>query len=385
MTASTSIYLDNNATTRVAKQCADALVRMLTACYGNPSSKHSLGDAAKSELISARAKLAMLIGATPSELVFTSGGTESIHHAITSVMALAPERRRIVTTTVEHSATLKFLEALEGHGYEVVKIPVDRNGELSLDTVDRSLTDETGLFSCLWANNETGVLFPIEALARIAKERGIWVHCDAVQAVGKLPVDVSLVPVDFLSLSGHKFGAPKGVGALFVRKGVKATALHPGSQERGRRGGTENLPGIVALGVAAELAQQRLQSDIPARIQALTHQLEAGLKAELGSIRINGDKAPRVPGTTSLNLGGMVPAEMVLDKLDRKGIHASAGSACSAAGSAPSHVLIAMGLDENEALSTLRFSLSHETTADQIQIVIDVLPEIVREAMNESQ
>lgn len=385
MTAAISIYLDNNATTPVAPECIEALLSVLRENYGNPSSKHSLGIAAKSALMDARSKLAQLLSVTPPELVFTSGGSESIHQAILGALARFPDRRRILTTQVEHSATLKLLDILETQGYEVVRLGVNCQGELSLPEVEKALTPDTALFSFLWANNETGVIFPVQALSEMARERGITTHCDAVQAVAKIPVDLGRVPLDLLSLSGHKFGAPKGVGALFIRRGLKWVPLHPGSQERGRRAGTENIPGIVALGVAAELAKDRLQRGVMKTVDALSQKLEQGLLSKIEGASINGVGAPRLPGTLSLNLGGRVPSEIVLEKLDRQGIQASPGSACSSGGTAPSHVLMAMGLSEQEAHSSLRLSLSYETTAAEVQRVLDVFPGVVEKAILDSQ
>lgn len=383
MNAIASIYLDNNASAAVEPECIEAVIGILRNEYGNPSSKHSLGESAKAELIAARIKLAQLLSATPPELVFTSGGTESIHQAILGALSLVPERRRIVTTQVEHSATLNLCNQLESEGYEVVRLAVDKDGQLSMEEIEKALTADTALFSFLWANNETGVIFPVKALGEMAKQRGILSHCDAVQAVGKVPVSLIEVPVDFLSLSGHKFGAPKGVGALYIRKGHKFPPMHPGSQERGRRGGTENLPGIVALGVAAELARDRLQRGVPALIQSLSERLETGLLTLIEGCRINGAAALRLPGTVSLNLGGRVESEIVLEKLDRRGIQASSGSACSSGGSQPSHVLVSMGLSDAEAYSTVRLSLSHGTTQEDIQCVLEVMPLVVEEAINE--
>lgn len=384
MNAVTSIYLDNNASTAVEPKCIDALITVLSKEYANPSSKHSLGERAKSELIAARAKLAQLLSASPPELVFTSGGTESIHQAIRGALSFFPERRRIVTTQVEHSATLKLCDVLESKGYEVVRLAVNAEGQLSIEEVESALTPDTALFSFLWANNETGVLFPVDTLSAIARQRGILSHCDAVQAVGKVPVSLAEIPVDLLSLSGHKFGAPKGVGALFIRKGLTLEAIHPGNQERARRGGTENLPGIAALGIAAELARDRLHQGSPEVIRALTERLETELLARIKGTRINGARALRVPGTVSLSLGGRVASEIVLEKLDRLGIQASSGSACSSGGTQPSHVLLAMGLSEPEAYSTLRLSLSHATTEAEIQYVLDVIPPVVEEAIQDS-
>lgn len=373
------IYLDNNATTAVAPECAAALARAMEH-YGNPSSKHRAGEAAKQLTLTARAQVAGLLGATPPEIVFTSGGTESNHQAILAALALMPGKRHIVTSQVEHPSTLSLLNHLEGQGARVTYLPVDGQGRLDLAEFEQAIDAETALVSLMWANNETGVLFPIAEAARIAASKGVLFHTDAVQAVGKVAIDLKQVPVDFLSFSGHKIHAPKGVGTLFVRKSRKIppTVLF-GHQERGRRGGTENVPGIAALGVAAELAKETLL-DQEIRVAALRDRLETELVARMPGTMINGARAPRVGGTTSLCLGRF-EAEPVLDKLDRIGICASAGAACTAAGTEPSHVLIAMGLEPDAALGTLRLSLSRYTTAAEIDRVVATLPDIAQRFM----
>lgn len=375
----TAIYLDNNATTPVAPECIEAVTRCLRDFYGNPSSKHACGEAAKAETLTARARVASLLGASPAEIVFTSGGTEAIQQAILGALALCPGKRRVVTSQVEHSATLLLLEHLENRGVEVVYLPVDRQGRLHLDTLDQAVTTDTALVTLMWANNETGVLFPIKEAAALCASKGVLMHSDAVQAAGKVPIDLRRVPLDFLSLSGHKMHAPKGVGALFVRKGRKIPPLLFGHQERGRRGSTENVPAIAALGVAAELAAQGCVQG-GGHVATLRDRLEEGLLARLPHASVTGSRAPRLAGTTSLNLGG-VDAEIVLNKLDRAGIYASAGAACSAAGTEPSHVLLAMGLDSTQALSSIRFSLSRYNTAQEIDQVIQLLPSIVQSAL----
>jgi len=366
------IYLDNNATTAAAPECADAVARCLREHYGNPSSKHRAGESAKAETLAARAKVAALLGATPPEIVFTSGGTESNHQAILSGLALASERWHIVTSQVEHPSTLALLRHLETQGVRVSYLPVDGQGRLDLGELERAMTEDTALVSLMWANNETGVLFPIAEAAAMARARGVLFHTDAVQAVGKIPIDLREVPVDFLSFSGHKLHAPKGVGVLFARKGLKLPPLLFGHQERGRRGSTENVPGIAALGVAAELA-----ADAVAAVAALRDRLESELLARIPEAFVNGAGAERVANTTSLCLGSL-EAEPILDKLDRAGICASAGAACTASGTEPSHVLTAMGLAPEAALATIRFSLSRYTTAEEIDRVIAILPGIVR-------
>jgi cysteine desulfurase len=373
------IYLDNNATTAVAPECIAAMTRCLRDAYGNPSSKHSAGEAAKTETLAARAQVAALLGASPPEIVFTSGGTEAIQQAIRGAMALAPGKKRIVTSQVEHSATLMVLKHFESQGAEVVYLPVDANGQLDPAQLDQAITPDTALVTLMWANNETGVLFPIEQAAAMAAARGVLIHSDAVQAAGKIPIDLKHVPLDFLSLSGHKLHAPKGIGALFVRKGRKLPPLLFGHQERGRRGSTENVPGIAGLGVAAELAAADLSAH-EASIARLRDHLERGLLAQIPGSSITGAGAERLAGTSSVNLGG-IEAEIVLDQLDRAGICASAGSACSAGGTEPSHVLLAMGLTPEAALSTIRFSLSRYTTEQEIDRVVQVLPTIVQTAM----
>jgi cysteine desulfurase len=373
------IYLDNNATTAVAPECIAAMTRCLRDAYGNPSSKHSAGEAAKTETLAARAQVAALLGASPPEIVFTSGGTEAIQQAIRGAMALAPGKKRIVTSQVEHSATLMVLKHFESQGAEVVYLPVDANGQLDPAQLDQAITPDTALVTLMWANNETGVLFPIEQAAALAAARGVLIHSDAVQAAGKITIDLKQVPLDFLSLSGHKLHAPKGIGALFVRKGRKLPPLLFGHQERGRRGSTENVPGIAGLGVAAELAAADLSAH-EASIARLRDRLERGLLEQLPGASITGAGAARLAGTSSVNLGG-IEAEIVRDQIDRAGICASAGSACSAGGTEPSHVLLAMGLTPEAALSTIRFSLSRYTTEQEIDRVVHVLPAIVQTAM----
>jgi cysteine desulfurase len=367
------IYLDNNATTRVAPECIEVILQCLWEDFGNPSSKHRLGEAAKSHVLAARARVAGLLGASPAEIVFTSGGTEANHLAILGALALLSDRRHLVTSRVEHPSTLALLRHLESRGVRVTYLGVDSEGRLDLDELARALTPDTALVSLMWANNETGVLFPIEEAAALAKARGVLFHSDAVQSVGKIALDLGKVPVDLLSFSGHKLHAPKGTGALFVRKGLKLPPFLFGHQERHRRGGTENVPGIAALGIAAELAQD---ARMAGRVAALRDRLERELLARLPAATVIGAGAPRVCNTTCLCLA-TVDAEMVLGRLDRAGICASAGAACTSAGSEPSHVLTAMGLERGAALATIRFSLSRYTTAREIDHLVKVLPDMV--------
>lgn len=372
---SDTIYLDNNATTPVAPECLDAMLACLRENHGNPSSKHRAGERAKQSVNEARTQVAGLLNAMPAEIVFTSGGTESNHLAILGALALNPDKRHVVTSTVEHPSTLSLLRHLESHGVRVTLLPVEAEGRLDPAALEAAIAPDTALVSLLWANNETGVLFPIEAAARIAREKNVLLHLDAVQAAGKIDVDLKKVPVDFLSLSGHKLHAPKGVGALFVRKGVKLPPLLFGHQERARRGGTENVPGIVGLGVAAALALEAMEADT-ARMRALRDRLEQGVVERIPFARVNGAAAARVANTSNIRFGDM-EAEIILDRLDRAGICAALGAACTAGGSEPSHVLTAMGLDRRAARASIRFSLSRYTTDAEIERVLDVLPGIV--------
>ena len=372
---SDSIYLDNNATTPVAPECLDAMLACLRENHGNPSSKHRAGERAKQSVNEARAQVAGLLNAMPAEIVFTSGGTESNHLAILGALALNPDKHHVVTSAVEHPSTLSLLRHLETMGVRVTYLPVDAQGQLDLAALSRALTPDTALVTLLWANNETGVLFPIEAAAKIVKSAGVLFHIDAVQAAGKIAIDLKQLPVDFLSLSGHKLHAPKGVGALYVRKGVKLPPLLFGHQERARRGGTENVPGIVGLGVAAALAREAMEANT-ARMRVLRDRLEWGVVERIPFARVNGVAAARVANTSNIRFGDM-EAEIILDRLDRAGICAALGAACTAGGSEPSHVLTAMGLDRRAARASVRFSLSRYTTDAEIGRVLELLPGIV--------
>lgn len=369
------IYLDNNATTQVAPECVDTMLACLWDGWGNPSSKHRLGIESKQFVSEARAQVATLLGATPPEIVFTSGGTESSHAAILGAVALNPDKRHVVTTTVEHPSILLLLRRLETQGIRVTYLEVDEKGRLDLSTLERAVTQDTALVSLMWANNETGVLFPIEEAVQIAKSRGCLFHTDAVQAAGKTEIDLGRMPVDLLSLSGHKLHASKGVGALFVRKGLKLPPLLLGHQERGRRGGTENVPGIVGMGAASALAVNGLKIH-ETRIRTLRDRLESGILAQAPFARVNGAGTERIANTTNIRFGDM-ESEAILDKLDRMNIFASPGAACTASGSEPSHVLTAMGLDRSAALAAIRFSLSRYTTEEEIDQVLSALSGIV--------
>jgi cysteine desulfurase len=374
MTDHDSIYLDNNATTALAPACVEPVMACLRDVYGNPSSKHAAGTRAKEQMDLARASVARLLNAAPAEIVFTASGTEANHLAIRGALAARPGKSHVVVSAVEHPSTLSLLAHLQAEGVRVTQLPVDREGALDLAALERAITPDTALVSLMWANNETGVLFPIADAARIAQSKGALFHTDAVQAAGKLPLNLAQVPVDLLSLSGHKFHGPKGVGALFVRKGLTLQPMLFGHQERRRRGGTENVPAIVGMGLACELAAGELEAKAAA-MAALRDRLESGVLMRIPGASINGGTAPRVANTSSVRFGELA-AEAILDKLDRAGICASSGAACTAGGSAPSHVLVAMGLSEAHALATIRFSLSRYTTEAEIDHVLDVLASI---------
>lgn len=365
------IYLDNNATTQPAPEVIEAVAECLRDGWGNPSSTHDHGQAAKARLAQARAQVAQLLGARPAEVVFTSGATEANAWALRAAIARAPARRQIVLSAVEHPAVLRLARRLEQDGVRVELVPVDRVGRLDLDALDRCVGADTALLALMAANNETGVLLPVEEAAAIAAARGVPMLVDATQAVGRVPVSFAAWGIDLLSCSAHKLHGPKGVGALVVRKGFALPALIDGSQERGRRGGTENLPGIVGFGAAAALAQGRVAADAE-RMTALRDTLEAALRARFRALCLHGEGAPRLPNTSCLRIPG-IDAEWLLDRLGRAGICASSGSACSAGGTEPSHVLLAMGVGPDEALETIRISLSRATTAAEIARLVEVL------------
>jgi cysteine desulfurase len=377
------VYLDNNSTTAIAPECMAAVAASLLGDFGNPSSKHRLGEAAKLKVLSARAQVAALIGATSPEIVFTSSGTEAIHQAILGVLALCPDKPHIITSAVEHPSQLELLQHLESKGKRVTYLPVDAKGQLNLADLKNAITKDTALISLMWANNETGVLFPIAEAAQIAADKGVLFHTDAVQAAGKVAIDVSKVPVDFLSFSGHKLHAAKGIGALFVRKGRKLSPLMFGHQERARRGGTENVPGIIAFGVAAELAMSGLKTQSELQVAALRNSLEQKILALFPWSAVNGAGSERLAGTASICFTG-VDADLLITKLDRAEICVSAGAACTSTGTEPSHVLIAMGLSPEQASATIRFSLSRYSKMEEIDRVIEVLPELVYSLLAEA-
>ncbi|WP_034994487.1 cysteine desulfurase family protein [Beijerinckia mobilis] len=372
------IYLDNNATTAVAPEAIEAMAECMRTGPTNPSSKHKAGECSKEAVMQARGDVARFLSCSPPEVVFTSCGTESNHTAILGALALNPDKKHIVASSVEHPSSLELLRHLEKQGIEVSYVPVDNLGRIDAAEVASRIRPDTALVTVMWANNETGVIFPIEEIAAITKEKNVLFHTDAVQAVSKIPVDLKKVPVDLLSLSGHKLHGPTGIGVLFVRKGLKLPAQLFGHQERARRGGTENVPGIIGLAKAATLAQKEL-AEQQAYLAGLRDRLEAGVLAAIDIASVNGAGAPRVANTTNIRFGNL-EAELLLERLDRAGICASAGAACTSAGTEPSHVLLAMGVDERGALSSIRFSLGRDNTVADIDTLLEVLPGIVNEA-----
>lgn len=375
-----TVYLDNNATTRVAPEVTQAMLPYFTDKYGNASSMHTFGGQNRKAIDAARQQVADLIGAQyADEIIFTSCATESDNTAIWSATRTQPNKKHIITSVVEHPAIMEPYKYLETQGYRVDFIGVDEKGRFDMERFKAVIDEETALVSVMWANSETGTIFPVEEIAAVAKAHGAVFHTDAVQAVGKIPVDVKNTSIDMLSLSAHKFHGPKGVGALYVRRGTRFLPfMMGGHQERRRRAGTENVPYIVAIGEAARLAQARLQDGTSARIAALRDRLEQGLTSAIADTKINGDTAHRVPNTTNISFG-YIEGESILMHLDDHGICASSGSACTSGSLEPSHVLRAMGVPFQFAHGSVRFSLSDQTTEEDIDLVLKVMPGIVQE------
>jgi cysteine desulfurase len=369
-------YFDNNATTRVAPEVVETMLPFLKEHYGNPSSAYGFGHEVANHIEEARTKVAALLNADPREIVFTSCGTESNNSAIHSALVTHPEKKHVVTTSVEHSANIKFCQYLQKQGYEVTLLPVESDGSLDLHLLERAIRPDTAIVSVMWANNETGVIFPIEEVAAICRGKGALCHTDAVQTPGKLKIDVKELGVDFLSLSAHKLHAPKGIGLLYVKRRAK---YHPyvigGGQERGRRGGTENVPYIVGFGRAAELAMASLR-DENTRVKALRDKLENGILSKIpGTVR-NGGKEPRLPNTSNIAFES-VEAEGILLLLDQARVCVSSGSACTTGSLDPSHVLLAMGCGVARARSSVRFSLGIYNTETEVDYLLKHLPEII--------
>ncbi len=370
------IYVDNNATTQVAPEVLEEMLPYFNEYYGNPSSMHTFGGMVERKIVESRERLAELLGASPDEIIFTSSGTESDSTAIRAAILSNPDKKHILTSRVEHPAVKNLFEYLSKNGYRVTFVPVDRKGRLDLDYLYKNLSEDTAIVSIMWANNESGVIFPIEEIGGVLKEKGIVFHTDAVQVVGKIPIDLKNVDVDMFSLSGHKFHGPKGVGALYVRKGTKYSPfLIGGHQEKGRRGGTENVASIIGLGKASELAAAKL-SDENIRVKPLRDKLEAELLNRIPNSIVNGDRENRLPNTTSIAFE-YVEGEAILLMMDEFGICASSGSACTSGSLEPSHVLRAMGVPFTAAHGSIRFSLSIYNTEEEIDFIIEKLPPII--------
>ncbi|MBE6355781.1 MAG: cysteine desulfurase NifS [Lentisphaerae bacterium] len=377
------IYLDNNATTQVAPEVFEAMKPYFCEKFGNPSSIHRFGGSVAADIENARRQVASLLGATyrdsdncATEIIFTSCGTESDNAAINAALHALPERKKIVTTAVEHPAVLHYCEELTRQGFTVEKIGVDNCGRLDMQALKKAVDSNTAIVSAMWGNNETGTIFPVKEIAAVAHAAGAYFHTDAVQAAGKVKIDVVDTAVDFLSISGHKLHAPKGVGALYVRRGIIFDPLICGGhQERGRRGGTENVASIIGLGKACEISAANLDEEY-AYLKNLRDNFEQKLLASIPRIRINGDLENRLPGTSSVSFE-CIEGESILMLLDVFGICASSGSACTTGSLEPSHVLRAMGIPYSAAHGTIRFSLSRCNTAEELDFTAGKLPAII--------
>ncbi len=372
------VYTDNNATTKVADEVIEEMLPYFGELYGNPSSMHTFGDKVGKKIKQARQRVADLINADPEEIIFTSCGTESDNSAIYSAINANPEKKHIITSNVEHPAINNLYKQLQKtKGYKVTFVPVNKKGLLDLDLLYKSMSDDTAVISLMWANNETGVMFPIEAIAKKANEKNILLHTDAVQAAGKVPIDVKKNGVDMLSLSGHKIHAPKGVGVLYIKKGLKFSPfMIGGHQEEGRRGGTENSTSIIGLGKACELAKETLPI-MDTKVRELRDYLQNQLLEKIPSSSVNGDLEQRLPNTLSIGFDA-VEGESILLMMDREGICASSGSACTSGSLEPSHVLMAMEVPYKSAHGSIRFSLSHYNTKQEMDHIISVTPPVIK-------
>ena len=365
-------YLDNNATTQPAPEVIAAMTDALHENWANPSSAHRFGQKARQLVDVAREQVADLVGADANDIWFAGGGTEAVNTNIRSLLASRGGRKKIITSTVEHNATSELAKALARDGYEIVQIPVDRHGELDIGQLIATVDDDTALVSMMWANNETGVIFPIEQICAIAHGNGVPMHTDATQAVGKIPVDFKAAGVDAATCAPHKFHGPKGIGVAYARKGLRLKPLlHGGPQERGRRGGTENVPAIVGSGVAAKLAKQHL-ADMP-RIKALRDRLESTILSTVEDTHVNGSRVHRTPNTSNIGFARL-QSEAILLLLSEQGICASAGAACSSGSLEPSHVMRAMKIPDEIAMGAIRFSLSRNTTDEDVDTALRVVP-----------
>ena len=371
------VYMDNNATTKVAEEVVEEMMPYLSDLYGNPSSMHSFGGQVGKEIVQARQRVASLIGCSADEIIFTSCGTESDNTALRGSLVTAGNKRKIITTRVEHPAVLGTCRELEHHGYMIVEIGVDKQGRVDLDELRECIDDNTAVVSIMYANNETGVIFPIDKIASIVREKGVIFHTDAVQAVGKIRIDLAKSNIDLLSISGHKLHAPKGVGVLYVRKGTRISPfMLGGHQESGRRAGTENVPGIVALGKACELAREHIDQE-KTSVKKLRDKLEKKILASCPDCFVNGDRENRLPNTSNISFE-YIEGEAILLLLNKFGICASSGSACTSGSLEPSHVLRAMGVPFTAAHGSIRFSLSRYNTEQEVDFVAEKMPEIVK-------
>jgi cysteine desulfurase len=370
------IYLDHNATTPIAPEVLEAMLPYFKDDWGNPSSSYRFGSKLKSVIEKAREQVADLLGAHPLEILFTSCGTESNNTAIHAALKARPDKRHIVTSQVEHSAILNHCKALETEGYRVTYLPVDREGLLNIHDLENALTSDTALVSLMWANNETGVIFPVEEIGQICRANGVLYHCDAVQAAGKIPFQLKSIPIDYLSITGHKLNAPKGIGALYVqRKAPFSPYLYGGHQEHERRGGTEAVASSVGIGIASSLAAKRIQAYC-STISLLRNELQTTLQQSIEGLTVNGGNAPRIPNTLNVSIE-RIKSEPLLLLLDQLGIYASSGSACLADSDEPSHVIAAMKPGEDACYSALRISIGFDFERKQIQLVSEHLRQCV--------
>lgn len=371
-----TIYLDNNATTKVAAEVLEEMRPYFCELYGNPSSMHTFGGQIGVKIRKAREQVATLLGCEPSEIIFTAGGTESDNTAIMGVLAAAPNRRKVITTRVEHPAILTVCRELQSRGYTIAELAVDKQGRFDIAELEEQIDDDTAIVTIMYANNETGVVFPIDKIAELAADRGVVFHTDAVQAIGKIPLNLSKSNIDLLSLSGHKLHAPKGIGALYIKKGTRLSPyMLGGHQEAGKRAGTENVPGIIGQGKACELAAKNIEQENQ-RVKSLRDKLENAILEKCPGSLLNGDKENRLPNTSNISFE-YIEGEAILLMLDRYGICASSGSACTSGSLEPSHVLRAMGVPFTAAHGSVRFSLSRYNTEDEVDYTIEVMPQIV--------
>lgn len=371
------VYVDNNATTRVDDRVLEEMLPYFKDYYGNPSSIHTFGRQVAGKIETAREKVADILGADTSEIIFTSCGTESNNHAMHSSLEANPEKRHVIITKVEHPAVLNLCRHFGKLGFEVTELGVNNDGMLDQDELRDSIRDDTAIVSIMYANNETGIIFPVEDIGKIVKEKSVLFHCDAVQAIGKIPINMKNSNIDLLSLSGHKLHAPKGVGVLYIRKGVRLNPLIIGGhQERNRRSGTENVPYIIGLGRACELAKELIEEE-QSRVKGLRDKLEKGIKEKISNVKINGENSNRLPNTSNTSFE-YVEGEAVLVLLDMVGIAASSGSACTTGSTEPSHVLQAMGAPPTQSRGAIRFSLSRYSTDDDVTYILEKLPPIIK-------